>query len=151
MLLKESFQSSSINSLDYYVALDQNPLEYPKGPYPSFISHLFCAFSYCLIHYVILGYILGLDHDQSNCQYSSITSTAKLYKFILVFGFINPGLLTLFSINIRVNGKVQPYRLGLFEFYILKFEKFNFTPQNLFPLTKSQSRLIWQLSDTLSC
>ena len=74
-----------------------------------------------------------------------------LQSFILVFGFINPGLLILFLINIRVNGKVQPYRLGLFEFYILKFEKFNFTPQNLFPLTKSQSRLIWQLSDTLSC
>ena len=74
-----------------------------------------------------------------------------LQSFILVFGFINPGLVTLFLIHIRVNGKVKPYNLGWFEFYTLKFEKLDFTSQSLVPLAKSHPRLIWQLSDTSSC
>ena len=72
-------------------------------------------------------------------------------SFILVFGFINPGLLPLFLIHIRVNGKVQSYSLGLFGFYTLKFEKLDFTIRSLVPLAKSHPQLILQLSDASSC
>ena len=84
-------------------------------------------------------------------QTVDIQVSQALQSFILVVGFINPGLLTLFLIHISLNGKVQPYSLGLFGFYTLKFVKLDFTPQSFVPLAKSHPRLIWQLSDTSSC
>ena len=84
-------------------------------------------------------------------QTVDIQVSQALQSFILVFGSINPGLLTLFLIHIRANGKVQPYSLGLLGFYTLKFEKLDFTLWSLVQLAKSHPRLIWQLSDTSSC
>ena len=84
-------------------------------------------------------------------QTVDIQVSQALQSFILVVGFINPGLLTLFLIHVSVNGKVQPYSLGLFGFYTLKFVKLDFTSQSFVLLAKSHPRLIWQLSDTSSC
>ena len=75
-------------------------------------------------------------------QTVDIQVSQALQSFILVFGFINPGLLTLFLIHVRVNGKVQPYSLGLFGFYTMKFEKLDFSSQNLVPLAKSHPHLV---------
>ena len=148
-LLKETF----LVKLHQFTGLLRcSRLESSRIPLKDLIPPLFPIY---FVHFLTLWFIMlfwdvYLVWIMIN-QTVDIQVSQALQSFILVFGSINPGLLTLFLIHIRVNGKVQPYSLGLFGFYTIKFEKLDFTLWSLVQLAKSHPRLIWQLSDTSSC